>query len=61
MVDCYNFTGGVGLDEACSDWLGERKIELPSKNFPKEPASALERQYAMKDAELTWKLGKALT
>lgn len=61
MIDCYNFCGGVPLNQACKDWVGEQKIDLPSKDFPKAAASAIEKKYAMKDAELTYRLGHLLT
>lgn len=49
------------MDQACSDWIGKKKIELPSKNFVKGPASDLEKEYAMKDARITYELGHTLT
>lgn len=56
MIDTANFLVGVTLNKACKDWLGEEKIDLPTKKFLKEPATPIERAYAMKDAELTYKL-----
>ena len=56
MIDLANFLVGVTLNKACKDWLGEQKIDLPSKQFLKQPATPIEIEYAMKDAELTYKL-----
>lgn len=56
MIDTANFLVGVTLNKACKDWLGMEKIDLPTKQFLKAPATDLEKEYAMKDAELTYRL-----
>lgn len=56
FLDIANFLTATTLNRACIEWLGETKIELPTKKFPKAPASKIEISYAMKDAELTCKL-----
>ena len=60
FLDIANFLTATTLNKACLEWLGETKIELPSKKFPKEKASDIEIKYAMKDAELTCKLYEKL-
>ena len=60
FIDIANFLTATTLNRACMEWLGEQKIELPSKKFPKQKASDLEIQYAMRDAELTCKLYEKL-
>ncbi len=56
FIDIANFLTATTLNRACMEWLGECKIELPSKIFPKCHATEKEISYAMKDAELTCKL-----
>lgn len=56
FIDNANFLTATTLNRACMEWLGECKIELPSKIFPKCHATEKEISYAMKDAELTCKL-----
>ena len=56
MIDTANFLVGVTLNKACKDWLGKEKIDLPTKKFLKAPATEIEIQYAMKDAQLTYEL-----
>ena len=56
FIDIANFLTATTLNRACMEWLGECKIELPSKIFPKRHATEKEISYAMKDAELTCKL-----
>lgn len=56
MIDIANFLVGVTLNKACESWLGKQKVEIESKKFPKEPATPLERKYAMVDAQLTYEL-----
>ena len=60
FIDITNFLTATTLDNACMEWLGERKIELESKEFAKRAATPIEQEYAMKDAELTYKLYKAI-
>ena len=60
FIDICNFLTATTLNNACKEWLGECKIELESKKFPKARCTAIEQQYAMKDAELTYKLYKAI-
>ena len=60
FIDIANFLTATTLNRACTEWLGEQKIDLASKKFPKQKASDLEIQYAMKDAELTCKLYEKL-
>ena len=60
FIDIANFLTATTLNRACMEWLGEQKIDLPSKKFPKQKASDLEIQYAMRDAELTCKLYEKL-
>ena len=40
--------------------MGDQKIDLESKNFLKQPATDLEKEYALKDAALTLRLGLTL-
>lgn len=56
VIDIANFLTATTLNRACMEWLGESKIELPTKIFPKRHATEKEIEYAMKDAELTCKL-----
>lgn len=60
FIDICNFLTATTLNNACMEWLGESKIELDSKVFPKCRCTEIEQQYAMKDAELTYKLYKAI-
>lgn len=60
MLDIANFLTGTRLNTACKEWIGKEKVELDSKNFPKAPATALEQEYAITDAALTYELGLAL-
>lgn len=56
MIDIANFLVGVTLDNACKSWIHESKIELETKKFEKRPATVKEREYAVQDAILTYKL-----
>ena len=56
MIDLANFLPASSLDSACASWLGERKVVLESKKFPKRRPTEEEKVYSMKDAELTYKL-----
>lgn len=56
MVDIANFLPGSTLDSACKGWIGEGKVELESKHFYKQEPTEIEKEYAMKDAEITYKL-----
>nr|DAR01775.1 MAG TPA: DNA polymerase B [Caudoviricetes sp.] len=56
FIDIANFLTATTLNRACMEWLGECKLDLPSKIFPKRHATEKEISYAMKDAELTCKL-----
>lgn len=72
MIDCAKFLTATTLDKACSDWIGERKIvlnhtyttdwisqvvgDMTAKSFAKAPATKEQHDYAMKDAELTYRL-----
>lgn len=56
MLDLANFIVGSNLNNACKDWLNDEKVELESKRFDKRPATEIERQYAIKDANLTYRL-----
>lgn len=57
MMDIGNFlTGGATLNQACKEWINDSKVDIESKDFPKRFATDIERQYAMKDAELTYRL-----
>lgn len=56
FFDIYKFLPGTSLNSACKDWLGEQKVDIESKLFLKSEATELEKKYAMKDAELTFKL-----
>jgi len=56
MFDIANFLQGVTLNQACLSWIGKEKIEIESKKFPKQPATTLEKEYAITDARLTYEL-----
>ena len=56
FMDVANFLTATSLNRACSEWIGECKVDVDSKKFPKAFPTDLEKQYAMKDAELTYKL-----
>lgn len=60
FIDITNFLTATTLNSACKEWLGDEKVELESKEFRKASATPIERQYAMKDAELTYKLYMAI-
>lgn len=60
MLDIANFLTDTTLDGACKEWIGQGKIELESKKFPKRASSPIEIEYAMKDAELTYRLFEKL-
>ena len=54
FIDCMHFAPSAGgLDKVAYAWVGEHKIELESKIFPKQAPTKLEKEYAMKDAKLT--------
>lgn len=50
----------TSLDNASETFLHDNKIELSNKNFIKTIPTEQEKQYAMKDAELTYHLAMAL-
>ena len=50
----------TSLESACQAFLGKGKIELESKNFAKRVPLSLEKEYAMRDAQLTYELAIAL-
>ena len=56
MLDISNFLTATSLNKACEEWIGDHKIEVESKVFPKAKPTEIEKEYAMKDAELTCKL-----
>lgn len=56
MIDLANFLPASSLDSAAESWLGENKVKLESKKFPKCMPTEEEKVYSMKDAELTYKL-----
>ena len=56
MIDIANFIPASTLNKVSLDFIGEQKIEIESKTFPKRFPTDLEKTYAMKDAELTYKL-----
>lgn len=56
FVDIANFLTATTLDKACSEWLGEHKLELESKKFAKAHPTEIEQRYAMRDADLTCRL-----
>ena len=56
MIDIANFLTATNLNKACKDWIGKSKIDLPSKDFIKAPATDIEREYAIEDAKLTHEL-----
>ena len=56
MVDIANFLTATNLDKACKDWLGKGKVSIDSKDFLKEPATDIEKEYAIADAVLTYEL-----
>lgn len=76
MIDIAKFLTATTLNQASVEWLGDAKIDLTPeasdewietcinamkcKMFPKAPASDLQREYAMKDAELTFRLYQKL-
>lgn len=60
MVDIANFLTSTTLDKASREWVGEHKVPIAVKVFPKWQPSPIERKYAMKDAELTYKLFRSL-
>lgn len=56
MIDLANFLPASSLDSASESWLGEHKVKLEDKKFPKRMPTSEEQIYSMKDAELTYKL-----
>ena len=56
MIDLFNFLPGSKLDSAAESWLGEHKVVVEDKKFPKRAPTDEEKIYGMKDAELTYKL-----
>lgn len=56
MIDLANFLPASSLDSASESWLGEHKVKLEDKKFPKKMPTEEEKIYSMKDAELTYKL-----
>lgn len=56
MLDLYNFLPGSNLDESAEAFLGEQKIKVEDKKFPKCAPTETEKVYGMKDAEITYKL-----
>lgn len=61
MQDIMHLTTS-SLNDTAKSFLAEgiQKIELGSKIFKKFPANKLQREYAMRDAELTQKIAKVL-
>lgn len=57
--DLYNLTN-TSLDKSAKTFVGEGKIEMENMNFMKMVPSEYDREYAMKDAELTYRLALAL-
>lgn len=54
MIDCMHFApASGGLDVVANAWIGDVKIKLESKKFPKAQPTQLEKEYALKDARLT--------
>lgn len=76
MIDIAKFLTATNLDTACHEWLGEAKIQLREhrtqawideciadmqvKTFPKAPATPEQKIYAVKDAQLTYRLYQQL-
>ena len=60
FLDILNFLTDASLNSACKEWIGKKKVELPTKKFPKSPASELEKEYAINDARLTCELFQKL-
>lgn len=56
FMDVANFLTATTLNKACNEWIGESKVEVETKRFPKAYPTEIEKEYAMKDAELTYKL-----
>lgn len=56
MIDIANFLQGVTLNQACLSWIGKEKVDIPTKVFPKLPATDIEKEYAITDAKLTYEL-----
>lgn len=56
FIDLANFAVASSLNEVALAWLGEEKVEIESKVFPKKMPTDLEREYAMQDARLTYRL-----
>lgn len=56
FIDIANFAVAATLNQVAESWLNKRKIDLESKIFLKQPATDIEKQYALKDAELTYEL-----
>lgn len=56
FVDVANFLTATSLNKACKDWINDSKVEVESKKFPKQRPTEKEQEYAMKDAELTYRL-----
>ena len=56
MVDIANFLPGSSLNSACLGWLGDQKVDIATKKFLKQKPTPTEQKYAMKDADLTYRL-----
>ena len=56
FIDVANFLTSTTLNKACRDWINDSKVEVESKKFPKARPTEIEQEYAMKDAELTYRL-----
>ena len=56
FIDLSNFAVASTLDDVCKAWIGKRKIEIESKEFPKRHPTEKEKLYAMQDAKLTYEL-----
>ena len=56
FIDIANFCGPTTLDKLGEDWVHEKKEKIDSKIFPKRKPTEEEKKYAMKDAELTYKI-----
>lgn len=60
FIDIANFLTATDLNTACHEWIGESKVEISTKRFPKSPSTPKEIEYAMHDAEITCKLAEKL-
>lgn len=56
FIDIANFAVASTLNQVSESWLNKKKVEIESKIFPKQPATEIEKEYALKDAVLTYEL-----